>query len=158
MVSFPPVIAYVALGANLGDRAKTLESAIAQLRGTEGISVLKTSTLHETAAVGGPMGSPPFLNAVVEIQTSLSPDTVLETLLSVEKNLGRVRRDKWEPRTIDLDLILYGDAVINTPHLTIPHPLMHQRRFVLAPLAEIAPEAIHPLLNKSAKALLAGLK
>lgn len=158
MVSFPPVIAYVALGANLGDRAKTLESAIAQLRGTEGILVLKYSTLHETAAVGGPMGSPPFLNAVVEIQTSLSPDTVLETLLSVEKNLGRVRRDKWEPRTIDLDLILYGDAVINTPHLTIPHPLMHQRRFVLAPLAEIAPEAIHPLLTKSAKALLAGLK
>jgi 2-amino-4-hydroxy-6-hydroxymethyldihydropteridine diphosphokinase len=156
--STSPTIAYVALGANLGNRKKTIQSAISLLGRAAGITMRDTSGLYETAAVGGPANSPVFLNTVVEIQTTLDPADVLETLLSIEKSLGRVRRDKWEPRTIDLDLILFGDAIINTPDLVVPHPLMHQRRFVLEPLAEIAPNAVHPILNQTAQALLAGLK
>jgi 2-amino-4-hydroxy-6-hydroxymethyldihydropteridine diphosphokinase len=95
-----------------------------------------------------------FVNAVVEIETGLSPDELLDQCRSIEEELGRVRTIRWGPRTIDVDLLLYGTVVIETPELTIPHPLLHSRRFVLAPLCEIAPQAFHPKLQKTASDLL----
>lgn len=146
--------AYVAVGANLGDRAGTIAGALDALDRTPGISITKQSSLIENPAVGGPPDSPAFLNGAVEVETALAPQALLTQLLKIERSLGRQRREKWEPRAIDLDLILYGDHVIDTPGLTVPHPLMHQRRFVLEPLAEIAPDVIHPVLKRSMRSLL----
>lgn len=149
--------AYVALGANLGDRAANIQTAIGQLDATPGVRVTKRSSLLENPAVGGPDDAPPFLNAVVEVETTLAPHDLLARLLEIEKGLGRDRREKWEPRVIDLDLILYGDRFINMLSLQVPHPLMHKRRFVLEPLAEIAPRAAHPISELTAAEMLADL-
>jgi 2-amino-4-hydroxy-6-hydroxymethyldihydropteridine diphosphokinase len=140
--------AYIALGANLGDRRANIERALDLLRDTPNIRITKTSTFLENPAIGGPPDSPPFLNAVAEIETTLPPRDLLSRLLDIEKALGRQRRQKWDPRLIDLDLLLYGEAIVNDPDLKIPHPLLHTRRFVLDPLKEIAPDAIHPILKK----------
>jgi 2-amino-4-hydroxy-6-hydroxymethyldihydropteridine diphosphokinase len=129
----PLVTAYIALGSNLGDRRANIETALQWLRDTPHIGMTKVSSLLDNPAIGGPAGSGNFLNAVAEIRTTWSARELLDSLLDIETNLGRERREKWEPRIIDLDLILYGDAVIQTPELTVPHPLMHQRRFVLGP-------------------------
>src|SRR5690349_8344650 len=129
MPSPSPVIAYVALGANLGDRAANIRAAIAKLNDTPGVTVRKVSSLYENPAVGGPEGSPDFLNAAAELETTLDPHALLECLLVTERSLGRIRRQKWEPRPIDLDLLLYGDQVLSTPELVIPHPLLHEREF-----------------------------
>jgi 2-amino-4-hydroxy-6-hydroxymethyldihydropteridine diphosphokinase len=149
-----PVIAYIALGANLGDRRANIERAIDLLRATAGIRVRKVSSLLENDAVGGPTNSPAFLNAAVEVDTTTSPRELLTRLLAIERELGRERREKWGPRPIDLDLLLFGGQVIDEPDLKVPHPLMHERRFVLAPLAEIAPQALHPTLGKAVRDLL----
>jgi len=146
--------AFVALGSNLGERAENIGRAVDALRSSEGVGIGAISSMLENPAVGGPPGSPPFLNAVVELNTALQPHELLDLLLDIERRLGRVRSRKWEPRVIDLDLILYGDKIIDRPHLTVPHPLMHQRDFVLRPLAEIAPEVVHPKLQMTAKELL----
>ena len=143
------VTAYIALGANLGDRAANITAALEKLRQTPDIDLTKASTFIENPAVGGPPDSPPFLNAAAEIITSLSARAILDRLLAIEKEIGRVRREKWGPRPIDLDLLLYGDQIIDEPGLTVPHPLMHQRRFVLEPLAEIAPDLLHPVLKRT---------
>ena len=153
-----PVIAYIALGANLGDRRANIDAAVEQIRSTDGVTVAKVSSLMENAAVGGPAGSPPFLNAVAEVETALSPRQLLDRLLQIEQSLGRTRREKWGPRIIDLDLVLYGDQIIAEPDLQVPHPLMHERRFVLEPLAQIAPEAIHPVLRRRVADLLAAIR
>jgi 2-amino-4-hydroxy-6-hydroxymethyldihydropteridine diphosphokinase len=152
-----PVTAYVGLGANLGPREQTLRAALDQLAQTPSLTLTRVSSFHETAAVGGPPDSPPFLNAAAELHTALSPEQLLDRLLEIERSLGRVRREKWEPRLIDLDLLLYGDAAMSTDRLTVPHPLMHRRRFVLEPLAEIAPQAIHPVRRRTVRELLAEL-
>jgi 2-amino-4-hydroxy-6-hydroxymethyldihydropteridine diphosphokinase len=153
----PPTTAYIALGSNLGDRAANLESAIAKLRHTLGIEVIRVSSLLENPAVGGPEDSPAFLNAAAEIRTTLGAHALLKRLLEIERELGRTRRDKWEPRIIDLDLLLYGDQILSSQELIVPHPLMHERRFVLEPLAEIAPNAVHPTLQMSIAGLLQNL-
>jgi 2-amino-4-hydroxy-6-hydroxymethyldihydropteridine diphosphokinase len=151
------VTAYVAVGANLGDRQANIRSAVAALDDIPDVHVVRTSSLIENPAVGGPPNSPSFLNGVVAVQTTLSPQTLLQELLKIERSLGRERREKWEPRSIDLDLVLYGDKVVQTAELTVPHPLMHERPFVLEPLVEIAPDVVHPVLRKTVKSLLAAL-
>ena len=147
--------AYIALGANLGDRAKNLRDALGQLDATSGVRVTRVSSFLENPAVGGPPDAPAFVNAVAAVETSLDPHVLLRRLLEIEEGMGRVRRQKNDARPIDLDIILYADRVICTAELTVPHPLMHLRDFVLAPLAEIAPRQLHPVLGRPVSILLA---
>jgi 2-amino-4-hydroxy-6-hydroxymethyldihydropteridine diphosphokinase len=151
------VRAFVALGANTGKRASTLFAAVANLSQTPGVTITRISNLFENPAVGGPPDAPPFLNAAAGLETTLGAHALLHRLLQIERELGRVRRTKWEPRPIDLDLLLYGDSIFSGQDLLIPHPLMHERRFVLQPLAEIAPEAVHPALQMTIAGLLENL-
>jgi 2-amino-4-hydroxy-6-hydroxymethyldihydropteridine diphosphokinase len=153
-----PEKAYIALGANLGDRRKNLDDALALLSCTPGVKVTAVSSFLENPAVGGPSDSPPFLNAAAEIETALTPIDLLHRLLEIERSLGRERREKWGPRTIDLDLLIYGNQVLSTPELIVPHPRLAERRFVLQPLAEIAPKALVPGVGKCVSELLAGIE
>lgn len=149
-----PHTAHLALGSNLGDRRARIAEALQRLA-EAGVVVRRCSEIIETPAEGGPAGSPPFLNAAAEVSTTLAPHPLLHVLMDVERAMGRVRRVKWEPRPIDLDLLLYGQRIISSQELIIPHPLMHERLFVLKPLAEIAPDAVHPVLQMRISALLA---
>ncbi|MDZ4818812.1 MAG: 2-amino-4-hydroxy-6-hydroxymethyldihydropteridine diphosphokinase [Planctomycetota bacterium] len=134
----------IALGSNLGNRADTLDRAVLMLRDTPDVRLLAVSQWHETEPVGGPAGQSAFLNGAAVIKTELSALSLLQLLQQVEDSLGRIRQEHWGPRTIDLDLLLYGDRQIDLPELKVPHPLMTTRRFVLEPAAEVAPEMIHP--------------
>jgi len=155
-VTHPPtVIAYIALGANLGDRATQIQNAAILLRQSPGVESVRLSRLFEYPAVGGPTNSPDFLNAAAEVRTALSARALLDQLLDIERQMGRIRSEKWGPRTIDLDLLLYGDEIISSPELKVPHPLMAERRFVLEPLAQLAPAARHPVLGATIAELLA---
>jgi 2-amino-4-hydroxy-6-hydroxymethyldihydropteridine diphosphokinase len=131
-------LAYVGLGANLGAREETLRHAVEQLGEAEGVDVLAVSSLRETEPVGV-VGQPPFLNGVVQLETSLPPRELLDLLLAIERSLGRVRGARWGPRLVDLDLLLYGGEIVDEPGLRIPHPRLHERRFALEPLAELDP-------------------
>jgi 2-amino-4-hydroxy-6-hydroxymethyldihydropteridine diphosphokinase len=136
--------AYVALGANLGDRERTLREAIAALAAEDGIEVVAVSTLRETDPVGV-SEQPRFLNGAAELETTLTARELLDLLLAVEQRFGRVRiPGEHGPRTLDLDLLLYGDELIEEPGLAVPHPRLHDRRFVLEPLAELAPGLVVP--------------
>ena len=137
----PLTRAFVGLGSNLGERAATIRRALELLDRARGVQVIAVSTLRETEP-WGPVEQPPFLNGVAELETGLEPEALLAVLLEVERELGRTRSgERWGPRTIDLDLLLHGDAVLELPGLTLPHPRLHERRFALEPLAELAPEA-----------------
>ena len=140
--------AYLLLGGNLGEREANLKKAIELVNDKIG-HVMAISSLYETAA-WGKTDQPSFLNQAVSLETRLTALEVLEHALSIEQELGRVRKDKWGERLIDIDLILFGDEIINIPDkLQVPHPHMQDRKFVMEPLAEIAPEVIHPLLRKT---------
>ena len=138
---------FLLLGSNLGDRIQLLQQAINCIE-AEIAPVVKQSAVYETQS-WGKTDSPDYLNQVVLIQTELSAQIVLQKILNIEWKIGRVREEKWGPRLIDIDILFYGDALIDEPELQVPHPELHKRRFTLAPLAEIAPDFIHPTLNKN---------
>lgn len=145
------------LGANQGDRVGNLMAALDALRQEKRICVERVSSCWETAPVGGPPGQANYFNAAATIRTELSASELIATLLAIEKTLGRVRTECWGPRPIDLDLLLYGDAIIDTPGLKVPHPRLHERHFVLGPAAEIAADWLHPLRRQTIGQLLAAL-
>jgi len=146
--------AYVGLGSNLGDRAGNLLLGIRGLLDA-GLEVIRVSQIYETEAVET-LAQPAFLNMVAELNANKlpQPQEVMAQLLRVEQSLGRTREVAMSPRTIDLDLLLYGNETANSDSLTLPHPRMHRRRFVLVPLAELAPHLVHPILNKTITELL----
>ncbi len=142
---------FIAVGSNLGEKIDSCKEAINQIAGL--CEIVKISSLYETEPVGNE-NQPNFINCVAEINTDLSPHELLKRLNLIEEKLGRVRDEKWGPRTIDLDIIFYNDLVMRDNNLIIPHPRAHLRRFVLEPLCEIAPEFIHPEFNLSVSELL----
>ncbi|MEZ6047651.1 MAG: 2-amino-4-hydroxy-6-hydroxymethyldihydropteridine diphosphokinase [Planctomycetaceae bacterium] len=150
----PARCAYISLGSNQGDSAETIRQSLDQLNEHAEIQVVRSSSLYQTAAVGNVAG-PPFLNAAAELSTSLPPLELLHQLQLIEQKLGRIRTVHWGPRTLDLDLLFYENEILNTEELTIPHPAAWYRRFVLAPLAEIAPGFDHPVLKTSIEELYA---
>ena len=146
-------LAYVALGSNLGDRGAHLEAALAALRSTEGIEVVAVSRTFETDPVGPPPQGP-YLNAAARLRTTLSPRALLERLLAIEAERGRERGAvRNAARTLDLDLLFFADLRVDEPGLTLPHPRLHQRPFVLDPLCEIAPDLVHPVLVETIASL-----
>jgi len=147
-------LAYVGLGANLGPREITLLRAVDLLAETDGVEVLAVSQLRETEPVGV-VDQPLFLNGAVVLNTSLSPRELLDRLLEIERELGRVRDVRWGPRVVDLDLLVYGDRQIDERGLRVPHPRLHERRFALEPLAELDPELDVPGLGRVENALAA---
>lgn len=143
---------YLLLGANIGDRTETLQRAINLIKARVG-PVIQQSGLYETAP-WGVTAQPAFLNQVLAVETGLEPGDVLTQTQAIEEELGRVRREKWGARLIDIDLLYYDQLILQTDRLTIPHPYLHQRRFTLVPLAEIAPDFMHPVLQKTNGGLL----
>jgi 2-amino-4-hydroxy-6-hydroxymethyldihydropteridine diphosphokinase len=143
----------IAFGSNLGDSVQICVAAMERLRKHPDLQVLKTSSLYRTSPLM--LGDQPwFINGVVLGETDLSPEDLLRVLQEMEEDFGRERQIRWGPRTLDLDLLAYGDHEVNLPALSIPHPRLHQRRFVLEPLLEIAPDWVHPTLNVSGRDLL----
>lgn len=132
------------LGANLGACRETLTRAWEEISFLPGVDAVRISGFFETSPVGGPPGQPDYLNAAVLLRTALPPETLLARLQEIENRHGRVRLERWGPRTLDIDLLLYGSLVLDTPVLTLPHPRMLHRRFVLDPANEIVPEMVHP--------------
>ena len=150
-------LAYIGFGSNIGDRLAHIQNAIHVLSKTEGITLQKISSVYKTAPVGYEAQAE-FLNGVAAIQTSLSPLSLLHTLKDIETEVGRQHRIRWGPREIDLDILIYGDLCLQTEKLVIPHPEMHLRRFVLVPLAEIAPDVVHPVFQETVQTLLERLE
>lgn len=138
---------FIAIGSNLGDREANCRSAIENLKCAPRVRVIKESAFYETEP-WGKTEQPAFINAAVEIETDLAPKELLAFLKNIEEKVGRKARERWGPREIDLDIIFYGDRGIREEGLTIPHPEAHNRRFVIEPIAEMAPEFIHPILKE----------
>jgi 2-amino-4-hydroxy-6-hydroxymethyldihydropteridine diphosphokinase len=140
--------AYIGFGSNLGDRLENCRNAIGALAALPPCSLLETSSFYETSPVGL-VEQPAFINGVVLLETDEDAHWLLRQMLEIEKTFGRIRNLKWGPRSIDLDLLFFDDQIINTPELSVPHPSLHERRFVLEPLNEVAPDFRHPSLGKS---------
>ncbi|MBS1557851.1 MAG: 2-amino-4-hydroxy-6-hydroxymethyldihydropteridine diphosphokinase [Bacteroidetes bacterium] len=148
MISYP---VFLSLGSNLGNRAGTLRQAIDLL--AQVCTIKNQSSVYETAAWGNP-NQPNYLNQVVEVTTSQSPAEFLQTLHVIENQLGRTRSGKWEARVIDIDILYFANQIINSPELTVPHPYLTERKFVLIPLVEISPQLRHPVVQKKNEELL----
>ena len=147
---------FLGLGSNLGDRVETIRKAMEMISKIPGVSASSSSSLYETEPVGI-SDQPMFVNAVLEIETDLSPEELFSKLKDIESELGRTETIRWGPRIIDIDILLFGDRVIEERDLTIPHPEMTKRGFVLVPLCEIAPEIKHPKLKKTIREIADGL-
>ena len=160
-----PNRAFIGIGTNLGDRTANYREALERIAQLPQTRLLRQSSIYETEPVGDGL-KVPFLNGAVEVETELNAEALMRRLLAIERTMGRKRvrgrkaasRGKHRPRIIDLDLLLFNKEVINTRELKVPHPLLHERRFVLAPLSELAPAFIHPQLNVSISEMLVGLK
>lgn len=151
------VRAYLALGSNLGDKQRHLEQAVERLRAIAGITVLRVSRFIVTPALTppeDPRPQPDYLNGAVELDTTLDAPQLLRTVKQLERDLGRADATRWAPRVIDLDVLFYGDQVIDAQGLRVPHPELHKRRFVLEPLLELSPELEHPVLHQTVRQML----
>jgi 2-amino-4-hydroxy-6-hydroxymethyldihydropteridine diphosphokinase len=146
-------VAFIGIGSNIGDPVDACREAVRQISEIPEVRMLRCSSLYRTEPVG-PQDQPWFINAVAEIRTSLAPRRVFEALQGIEQRMGRTEGPKWGPRLIDLDLLLYGQEIVTEKDLTIPHPELHRRRFVLAPLCELASYTIHPAFGVSISGLL----
>jgi 2-amino-4-hydroxy-6-hydroxymethyldihydropteridine diphosphokinase len=144
---------FIGLGSNLGDRIAILQAALERIDGLPGTRIVKTSAWYESEAVGG-VAEGAFINGVAQVETSIPAKELMGELLSIEKELGRVRFKKWGDRTCDLDLLIYGDLVLDDPDCTLPHPGIAERRFVLEPLAEIAPDLVLPGNDRTISSML----
>ncbi|MGB8413969.1 MAG: 2-amino-4-hydroxy-6-hydroxymethyldihydropteridine diphosphokinase [Candidatus Binatus sp.] len=158
-----PNRAFIGIGSNLGDRAGNYREAIARIAAIPDTRIVRQSSIYETEPMGDLKGA--FLNGVVEVETELPAEVLMRRLLALERIMGRKRvkgrkqsRGKYRPRIIDLDLLFFNKETIDTRILKVPHPRLHERRFVLAPMSELAPALIHPKLNASISEMLAGLK
>ena len=142
-------------GSNMGDLSRNMESALIMISQYAGV-IKNTSFIYETEA-WGKIDQPAYYNQVIELNTTLDANTLMQKLLQIEKMMGRERTEKWAPRLIDLDILYFNNEVINEPDLKIPHPHLHERRFTLVPLSEILPDMLHPVLKRSNKDLLESL-
>ncbi len=141
------VTVFLGLGSNLGDREPNIRTAIVKLAAHPKIDLIKMASIFQTAPVGGPSAQPPYLNTAAGVRTTLTPVRLLDVVLEIESSLGRVRSQRWAPREIDIDILLCGDLIIADERLSLPHPRLHERGFVLEPLVEIAGDVVHPVLN-----------
>jgi 2-amino-4-hydroxy-6-hydroxymethyldihydropteridine diphosphokinase len=153
----PPTRCLIALGSNLGDRLDNLRAGVAGIDGADGIEVVAVSPLYETAPVGGPENQGPYLNAALAADTTLEAADVLDLLHRIEADRERERIVHWGPRTLDLDLLVHGDLVSDADTLEVPHPRMHERRFVMVPVCDLAPDLVHPRLGRTMLDLLGDL-
>jgi 2-amino-4-hydroxy-6-hydroxymethyldihydropteridine diphosphokinase len=149
----PHITAYIGIGSNLGTPEKNCTKAIEKISSTKDIKIISKSSFYRTEPIGG-VQQGWFVNSAIEIETDLSPENLLSVLLNLELAMGRTRKEKWGPRLIDLDLLFYGNLVLENKSLTLPHPEIQNRKFVLVPMSEIAENLIHPTLKKTIKTLL----
>ncbi|HHE37479.1 MAG TPA: 2-amino-4-hydroxy-6-hydroxymethyldihydropteridine diphosphokinase [Candidatus Cloacimonetes bacterium] len=146
-------ICYLGLGSNLGNKLENIQKAVSILRNNKKIKIIKNSSIKVTKAWGN-TNQPDFLNCVLEIETALDPKKLLKICLEIETEMGRIRKEKWESRIIDIDILFFGNEVINEENLIIPHAFIYKRKFILESLNEICPDYIHPTLKKKIKDIL----
>lgn len=152
-----PVRCLIALGSNLGDRLENVEAGLAGIAGLADVEIVAVSALYETAPVGGPDGQGPYLNAALAADTTLGAGVLLAALHRIEGSRERERIERWGPRTLDLDLLVHGELVVDAETLQVPHPRMHERRFVMVPVCDVAADLVHPVLHRTMGDLLGEL-